>query len=103
MPKPQMQSMARGPMGKGPGGKGEMPKARTGTMGRVLRLLMEDYKWPFLLAMLFMTLYSLGNITPTIFIKNITDVIERFLKSQSWADAKPEIMNILVLMLVRQY
>ena len=101
MPKPQMgPGMGRGPMGKGPGGKGEMPKARKGTMGRVLRLLMEDYKGPFLLAMLFMTLYSLGNITPTIFIKNITDVIERFLSGRSWSDARPEIMNILVLMIV---
>ena len=101
MPKPQMgPGMGRGPMGKGPGGKGEMPKARKGTMGRVLRLLMEDYKGPFLLAMLFMTLYSLGNITPTIFIKNITDVIERFLSGRSWSDARPEIMNILILMIV---
>ena len=97
MPKPQMQ---RPGMGRGPAGRGEMPKARKGTMGRVLRLLMEDYKGPFLLAMLFMTLYSLGNITPTIFIKNITDVIERFLGGGSWAAAKPEIMGILVLMLV---
>ena len=101
MPKPQMgPGMGRGPMGKRPGGKGEMPKARKGTMGRVLRLLMEDYKGPFLLAMLFMTLYSLGNITPTIFIKNITDVIERFLSGRSWSDARPEIMNILILMIV---
>jgi len=95
MPKPQM-----GPgMGKGAGGKGEMPKARKGTMGRVLRLLMEDYKGPFLLAMLFMTLYSLGNITPTIFIKNITDVIEKFL-SGGWDGARPEIIAILTLMIV---
>ncbi|MBQ1409700.1 MAG: ABC transporter ATP-binding protein [Oscillospiraceae bacterium] len=97
MPKPQMQ---RPGMGKGPGGKGEMPKARKGTMGRVLRLLMEDYKRAFILAMVFMTLYSIGNITPTIFIKNITDVIERFMDGRTWADARPEILHILVVMIV---
>ncbi len=101
MPKPQMgPSMGRGPMGRAPGGKGEMPKARKGTMGRVLRLLMEDYKGPFILAMVFMTLYSLGNITPTIFIKNITDVIEKFLGQGVWDGAKSEILNILTLMIV---
>ena len=43
MPKPQMP-------------KNDLPKARKGTLPRVIKLLMEDYKWPFLLAMLFMAL-----------------------------------------------
>ena len=97
MPKPET---AKKDMPKGGMPKKEMPKARKGTMGRVLRLLMADYKGPFLLAMVFMTLYSLGNITPTIFIKNITDVIERFLSGKAWTEARPEIMNILMLMIV---
>ena len=65
--------MAKNPMPRAgmPAGKQEMPKARKGTMGRVIKLLMEDYKWPFLLAMLFMTVYSIGNISPSVFIKKI--------------------------------
>ena len=43
MPNPQMN-------------KKDMPKARKGTLPRVIKLLMEDSKWPFLLAMLFMAL-----------------------------------------------
>ena len=46
--------------GKGVPQQKDMPKARKGTLPRVVKLLMEDYKWPFLLAMLFMTLYSIG-------------------------------------------
>ena len=87
MPKPQMP-------------KKDMPKARKGTLPRVIRLLMEDYKWPFLLAMLFMTLYSIGNITPSIFIKRISEIILRFYETRSWDAARPEIFSVLLLMVV---
>ena len=86
MPKPQMP-------------KKEMPKARKGTLPRVIRLLMEDYKWPFLLAMLFMTLYSVGNITPSIFIKRISEIILRFFANRDWEAARPEIFSVLIVMI----
>ena len=80
-------------------GKRPLPKAKKGTLPRVVKLLMEDYKWPFLLAMLFMALYSIGNITPSIFIKNITDVIEHFASGGSWAEARPQVFGILIVMI----
>ena len=48
--------------------KRPLPKAKKGTLPRVIKLLMEDYKGLFLAAMLLMAVYSLGNVTPSIFI-----------------------------------
>lgn len=78
--------------------KRQLPKAKKGTLPRVIRLLMEDYKWPFLLAMLLMALYSLGNVTPSIFIKNITDVIEQFYKQGDWNAVQPQVLRLLMIM-----
>ena len=90
--------MRRPGRGMAPGG--DMPKARKGTLPRVVKLLMEDYKGLFLLAMLLMTLYSLGNITPSIFIKKISDIILGFTRGASWEEARPEILSVLVVMVV---
>ena len=90
--------MRRPGRGMAPGG--DMPKARKGTFPRVVRLLMEDYKWLFLAAMVLMALYSLGNITPSIFIKRISDIILRFTEGASWEEARPEILSVLVVMVV---
>ena len=90
--------------GMGHGGRAmprkDMPKARKGTLPRVIRLLMEDYKWPFLLAMLFMALYSLGNISPSIFIEKISSIILRFVETRDWAGAKAELLPVMIVMVV---
>ena len=93
---PVMRGPMRGPMGR----TADMPKARKGTMGRIIRLLMEDYKSLFLLAMLFMTLYSIGNVTPSIFIKKIMEIILAFTEGASWEQALPQILNVLTVMVV---
>ena len=87
MPNPQMN-------------KKDMPKARKGTLPRVIKLLMEDYKWPFLLAMLFMALYSLGNISPSIFFEKISAIILRFMNTKDWAGAKAELLPVMIVMVV---
>ena len=86
MPKPAMN-------------KKDMPKARKGTLPRVIKLLMEDYKWPFLLAMLFMALYSLGNISPSIFIERISAIILKYVGNQSWSDAWAELLPVMIVMI----
>ena len=78
--------------------KKDMPKARKGTLPRVIKLLMEDYKWPFLLAMLFMALYSLGNISPSIFIERISDIILRFVSGKDWSAAWAELLPVIIVM-----
>ncbi len=83
---------------KAPAGR-ELPKARKGTLPRVIKLLMEDYKWMFLLAMLFMALYSLGNITPSIFIKNITDIIVNAASGATWEQVRPRVLQVLSVMI----
>ena len=80
--------------------KKDAPKARKGTLPRVIKLLMEDYKGPFLLAMLFMTLYSLGNISPSIFLERISSVILRFMDNRDWAGAKAELIPVMIVMVV---
>ncbi len=96
MPKvPMGRNMPRGPMN----GK-DMPKARKGTLPRVIKLLMEDYKKPFLLAMLCMALYSIGNISPSIFIERISSIILRYVGAKDWASAKAELGSVMAVMLV---
>ena len=87
------------PKGMPPKGK-NMPTARKGTLGRVVRLLMEDYKWPFLLAMLLMAIYSIGNISPSVFIKRISEIILNFTAGRDWEGAKSEIFSVLIFMVV---
>ena len=87
----------RGPQGGMP--RGKAPKVKKGTFGRVVRLLMEDYKGLFLTAMLLMALYSLGNITPNIFIKKITDIILKFKAGQNWSAARGEVWNVIWTMI----
>ena len=87
----------RGPHGGMP--RGKAPKVKKGTFGRVVRLLMEDYKGLFLTATLLMALYSLGNITPNIFIKKITDIILKFKAGQSWSAARGEVWNVIWTMI----
>ena len=82
-----------------PKGK-NMPKARKGTMGRVVKLLMEDYKWPFLLAMLLMAIYSIGNVSPSVFIKRISEIILNFTASRDWSAARAEIFSVMSFMVV---
>ena len=96
MPKvPMGRNMPRGPMN----GK-DMPKARKGTLPRVIKLLMEDYRKPFLLAMLCMALYSVGNISPSIFIEKISSIILRFVGAKDWSSAKAELVPVIAVMLV---
>ena len=84
-------------MAKAP--KRELPKVKKGTLPRVIKLLMQDYKGLFLLAMVFMVLYSLGNVTPSIFIKNITDlIVEAADKGFSWDAMGPRVLQLLFLM-----
>ena len=87
----------RGPHGGMP--RGKAPKVKKGTFGRVVRLLMEDYKGLFLTATLLMALYSLGNITPNIFIKKITDIILKFKAGQNWSAARGEVWNVIWTMI----
>ncbi len=80
--------------------KREMPKVKKGTLGRVIKLLMEDYKGMLLLALACMALYSIGNISPSVFIKRITDIIITFSRGGTWDEVRPLIGRVLAVMIL---
>ena len=80
-----------------PMGRGDLPKARKGTLPRIIKLLLKDYKGTLLFAMLCMAVYCLGNVTPSIFIKNVTDLIERGTK-EGWAAIYGDLVQLLLIM-----
>ena len=80
-----------------PMGRGDMPKARKGTLPRVVKLLLHDYKGPLIFAMLCMAVFCLGNVTPSIFIKNVTDLIERGV-TEGWNAISGDLVRRLALM-----
>ena len=51
--------------------------AKKGVFTRLIKLLLEDYKWHLLLVLLCIAINSVGNVMPSVFLKNITDYIEK--------------------------
>lgn len=82
--------------GKGMPGK-NMPKARKGTLPRIIKLLLHDYKGKLIFAMLCMAVFCIGNVTPSIFIKNITDLIGEGIVS-GWDAVSGSILQLLLIM-----
>ena len=74
-----------------------MPKAKKGTLPRILKLLLSDYKWKLLFAMLCMAIFCVGNVTPSIFIKNITDIIING-QSLGWEAVAGDVVQMLLVM-----
>lgn len=76
-----------------------LPKARKGTLPRILKLLFHDYKGKLIFAIVCMAIFCLGNVTPSIFIKNISDII---LNSQAlgWEVVAGKVVQMLLIMAV---
>ena len=74
-----------------------MPKAKKGTLPRIIKLLLSDYKWMLLFAMFCMAAFCVGNVTPSIFIKNITDIIING-QSLGWDAVAGEVVQMLLIM-----
>ncbi len=74
-----------------------MPKAKKGTLPRIIKLLLSDYKWMLLFAMFCMAAFCIGNVTPSIFIKNITDIIING-QSLGWDAVAGEVVQMLLIM-----
>ena len=74
-----------------------MPKAKKGTLPRIIKLLLADYKWMLLFAMFCMAAFCVGNVTPSIFIKNITDIIING-QSLGWDAVAGEVVQMLLIM-----
>ena len=79
--------------------KQNMPKqrAKKGTFTRLLRLLISDYKWLLPVVLVCIAINSVGNVLPSVFLKNITDYIETGLVS-GWSAVSGDIVRLLVIM-----
>ena len=82
-----------------PMGHGNMPKARKGTLPRIIKLLLHDYKGKLIFAMLCMAVFCLGNVTPSIFIKNVTELIGRG-TAEGWSAIYGQLVQLLLIMAV---
>ncbi len=80
-----------------PMGRGDLPKARKGTLPRIIKLLLKDYKGPLLFAMICMGIFCLGNVTPAIFIENVTGLIEQG-QTAGWDAISGELVKLLLIM-----
>ncbi|MBQ5363239.1 MAG: ABC transporter ATP-binding protein, partial [Clostridia bacterium] len=57
------------------------PRAKKGTLGRLLRFVFKDYKGLLLLEMLCIALFALVSVAPAIYVENIAALIEEGLKA----------------------
>ncbi|MGM9651324.1 MAG: ABC transporter ATP-binding protein [Faecousia sp.] len=89
------------PMPKGPGtprmSAKNAPRVRKGTLGRLLRLLVQDYRWQVAVMLLCLVIASVSNVMPSILLKNITDQIETGMKS-GWEAVLPAIGRLMAIM-----
>ena len=89
------------PMPKGPGtprmSAKNAPRVRKGTLGRLLRLLIQDYRWQVAVVLLCLVIASVSNVMPSILLKNITDQIEAGMKS-GWEAVLPAIGRLMAIM-----
>ncbi|MDD7772172.1 MAG: ABC transporter ATP-binding protein [Firmicutes bacterium] len=73
------------------------PRVRKGTLGRLLRLLIQDYRWQVAVVLLCLVIASVSNVMPSILLKNITDQIEAGMKS-GWEAVLPAIGRLMAIM-----
>ena len=75
--------------------KGKFQKAKKGTLKRLIKMLWKDFKWMLIAAVIFIILYSAGNIASSIFIKNISNTLDASIKAGT--NPWPELTNILLV------
>ena len=89
------------PMPKGPGtprmSAKNAPRVRKGTLGRLLRLLIQDYRWQVAVMLLCLVIASVSNAMPSILLKNITDQIETG-RNSGWEAALPATGRLMAIM-----
>lgn len=74
-------------------------KAKKGTLARLLKELLKEYKWQLLISVIFIAFASISNFASSIFIKNITDTIESSIRSNGTINPWPSLFEILFEMI----
>ncbi|MBQ7337069.1 MAG: ABC transporter ATP-binding protein [Clostridia bacterium] len=72
------------------------PRAKKGTLGRLLRYLIKDYKGLLVLELLCIALFALVSVAPAIYVEQIASLIEEGLNTikQTGADSAAEYLAI---------
>ena len=79
--------------------KGKAGKAKKGTFRRLIKELFSSYKWPIIIAMIFIIVAAVSNFTSSIFVKNITSAIETSLRTGTdpWVQLVPILIEVGII------
>lgn len=79
--------------------KGKTGKAKKGTFRRLIKELFSSYKWPIIIAMIFIIVAAVSNFTSSIFVKNITSAIETSLRTGTdpWVQLVPILIEVGII------
>lgn len=78
-----------------PGGSKERPRAKKGTLKRIIKLLFSYYPRLVPLTIVCILFSSIVSSIPSLFIQNVTAVIEKYIRSGDWTGAKEEILPLI--------
>lgn len=59
---------------------GKKYQAKKGTLLRLIKLLFKKFKWQMIFSMIFIILAAIGNFCSSIFVRNITDILENAIR-----------------------
>lgn len=91
---PQLSKNKKMPEGM-PGGSKERPRAKKGTLKRIIKLLFSYYPRLVPLTIVCILFSSIVSSIPSLFIQNVTAVIEKYIRSGDWTGAKEEILPLI--------
>ena len=79
---------------------GKRPKARKGTMARLVKMLFEFYPVMLPLSIACILFCAVVGSIPSIFMQNIVTIVEKYQTSGDWAAAQPEILEVVGMLAV---
>ena len=75
--------------------KGKFEKAKKGTLKRLLKLLFKNFRWQIIFSAICIVLYSVGNISSSIFMSLITNTLQSAVADPS-INPWPTLIGILI-------
>ncbi len=75
------------------------PKAKKGTMGRILKTLFEFYPVLLPIAIVCIIFSAIVSSIPSLFIQKVTEVITVDIQSGDWSNAKGEILPLILILI----
>lgn len=73
--------------------KGKMGKAKKGTLSRLVKILFKEYKFKLIIVMFCIGINVITNLSASMVIKNVTEVIENGIENLNGGESALSIMN----------